>query len=224
MLDECPICETFPIESQERNNVAFVNCRRCGNYRIEDLAVRHCKEILSCDKDAPHKVSYALRGILNSDPDYLLTTESLTALVSQTSLPTPPEQLDNLIYYLGESNLDAGEGVALDDEYIAIIGAKSVNNLKFIAESAKNDGLIDGHIQTYISGGSAMTDIKLTIQGWGAYLELKRGKTKSNQAFMAMKFVGEQDLDSIYSNHFKPAVRNTGFRVYRDWMRGSKRD
>jgi hypothetical protein len=194
--------------------VAFVTCRRCGEFRIDDLALLHRDEIYSKDKEARHKVSYSIRKITSHDPNYLLTVESLTALVSQTSLPTPPEQLENLIYSLGESNLDAGEGVALDDKYMAIVGAKSVNNLKFIAESAKNDGLIDGHIHSFIGGGSAITDIKLTIRGWAAYLDLKKGKTETKQAFMAMKF-GDGILDNIYQTHFKPAVAGTGFGLKR---------
>ncbi|WP_040852318.1 hypothetical protein [Nitrosospira lacus] len=170
--------------------------------------------IFAKDEDASSKLSYALRTRSSKNPAFLLNTDNLPAIVSQTNLPTPPEQLDNLILFLGDS-LPPGQHMGLGDEHIALIGARSLNNLGFIAGAAHNRGLIDGRI---LSDGQdvyvAINNARLTIDGWAAYLDLKKGKTDSKHAFMAMKF-NEPVLDDIYLNHFKEAVKNTGFELTR---------
>jgi hypothetical protein len=48
--------------------------------------------------------------------------------------------------------------------------------------------------------------------GWGRFEELKRVQTSSRTAFMAMRF-GQQQLDDIVEQVFKPAVLRTGFEL-----------
>jgi nucleoside 2-deoxyribosyltransferase len=59
-----------------------------------------------------------------------------------------------------------------------------------------------------------LTRIRLTIDGWKAYIDLRKGKTEGKQAFMAMKF-GDPMMDRIYLDHFKRAATDTGFELKR---------
>jgi hypothetical protein len=56
--------------------------------------------------------------------------------------------------------------------------------------------------------------VALTFDGWELYQTLKRGRSDSRKAFMAMKF-GDAVLDNAYKNCFKPAVKATGFDLLR---------
>ena len=56
--------------------------------------------------------------------------------------------------------------------------------------------------------------MKLTMHGWAKYNELKRGAIISHKAFMAMQY-GDNDLEWMFENCFKPAVKATGFDLYR---------
>lgn len=53
---------------------------------------------------------------------------------------------------------------------------------------------------------------RLTFDGWLKFEELKRNVSDSRIAFMAMDFK-EPELDKIYKEHFKPAVKATGFEL-----------
>jgi len=54
----------------------------------------------------------------------------------------------------------------------------------------------------------------LSMDGWQRYEALKRGRSDSTKAFMAMKF-GDPVLDAVYRDCLKPAVAQTGFDLLR---------
>jgi len=55
---------------------------------------------------------------------------------------------------------------------------------------------------------------RLTIDGAARYEELKKISVKSRTAFMAMKF-GDETLDHVVADCFRPAVARTGFEFKR---------
>ena len=57
-------------------------------------------------------------------------------------------------------------------------------------------------------------DAGLTFEGWERYHDLQRATTDSRIAFMAMPF-GNDVLDRMYRDCFKPAVDATGFDLRR---------
>jgi hypothetical protein len=56
--------------------------------------------------------------------------------------------------------------------------------------------------------------LRLTFRGWDRLEELRHATDESRVAFMAMKF-GDATLDGVYRNHFKDAVKRTGFELRR---------
>jgi nucleoside 2-deoxyribosyltransferase len=50
------------------------------------------------------------------------------------------------------------------------------------------------------------------MPGWARYEELKKINLESRTAFMAMKF-GDDELNRVVADCFKPAVRRTGFEL-----------
>lgn len=54
--------------------------------------------------------------------------------------------------------------------------------------------------------------LRLTMNGWERYTELKRTNLQSRTAFMAMKF-GDAALNRVIRECFKPAVIRTGFEL-----------
>jgi hypothetical protein len=53
---------------------------------------------------------------------------------------------------------------------------------------------------------------RLKMPGWARYEELKKTNPDSRTAFMAMKF-GDDELNQVVADCFKPAVRRTGFEL-----------
>jgi nucleoside 2-deoxyribosyltransferase len=52
------------------------------------------------------------------------------------------------------------------------------------------------------------------MKGWDYYDQLSRGAIVSRKAFMVMQF-GDAELDAVFENYFKPAVKATGFERVR---------
>ena len=220
-MSNCPVCNMdCNIKKIDiADTINETNCRRCGNFKFKRKELGEMHEGLVDENDANFKVSYALRKITASNPEFLLTRKSYNSLASETILPTPPEQLENLIYFLGESNYsDPGKQLdALLEDHISIIGVKNFNSIGYIVDSAKEKGLISAFVTS--TGGASPNYIKiirirLTMDGWSFYLDLKKGKAESRKAFMAMKF-GDSVLDRLYLNYFKAAVKDTGFELKR---------
>jgi hypothetical protein len=60
---------------------------------------------------------------------------------------------------------------------------------------------------------SAHPATRLTLAGWARYEELKRGRSGSRRAFMAMKF-DEPSVQRAFQDCFKPAVKQVGFVLF----------
>lgn len=215
-MDKCPICELVDskIAPDGAYDAALVECKRCGVFKISNTAMASLAGTFARHKDARLKVGFSLRKITTSNPMYSLTTDSLELFASSTILPTPSEQLENLIYFLGELSTEAGSGFHLGEEDIFSVGARSLGNLGFIVGAAIQEGLVDGKILQLLDNTFSIHNVKLTIKGWSVFANLKKGKTIVSQAFMAMKF-HDPLLDDIYQTHFKAAVRDTGFELKR---------
>jgi hypothetical protein len=69
-------------------------------------------------------------------------------------------------------------------------------------------GLVDSSSAISVVGGN------LTFQGWQEFDRLKHEIVESRRAFMAMPF-NISKLDHIYESCFRPAVKATGFQLYR---------
>jgi hypothetical protein len=72
-----------------------------------------------------------------------------------------------------------------------------------------NQGLVD--CQPPVAGKVRPS---LTFKGWRIYEELQRQSSDSRTAFMAMKF-GRPRADTMFRDHFIPAVEATGFKLQR---------
>jgi len=95
----------------------------------------------------------------------------------------------------------------------SIIGAKNPDGFAFILKHVIDSGLLDGNL------ADAMRDpgvafATLSFDGWRYYDQIKRGAVDSRKAFMAMEY-GDEELDEIVDKHFKIAVADTGFELYR---------
>ncbi len=73
--------------------------------------------------------------------------------------------------------------------------------------------LLEGYL-TSSNDCAGLATAALSFKGWERHEELKRSKSDSQNAFMAMKF-GNDTLDTVYNKCFKNAVEQTGFKLKR---------
>lgn len=162
------------------------------------------------------KLSHAINQMTSKQQWALLTTELLQNILENTSLPTPQEQLNNFIVWLGKKQPSLGCIVDITGAAIAASGVSDGDSLAFLLKHAQAKGLFEARFAApeLVKAGIKIATGQLTFEGWNYFYELQRGRSASRQAFMAMKF-GDEQLDSIYRDHFKAAVGATGFTLKR---------
>lgn len=152
------------------------------------------------------KVSFGLRRMQTRHNSPLLTSDLLKRLVEETELPLPREQADNLVIWLGNQLRGRTGGIIgkLKAVKVAgITGATTEDDANSILRQLKEVRLIE------FDNGYG-----LSLKGWDKFFELERTVVDSRIAFMAMPF-GDDLLDRVYREYFRPAVKQTGFDLRR---------
>jgi hypothetical protein len=165
------------------------------------------------DEEKTAILSHAIRKMQRGDDCCIELDGNLIKEILKNSLPSPAEQVNNLIMWIGE-NSSIGEEVYLNPlTHQSIIGAKTPNGFALIVKYTCDQGLIGGALwDTMDTIGHV--DATLSFDGWQYYDQLKRGAIDSRKAFMAMEY-GDEELDKIVEQYFIPAVADTGFELYR---------
>jgi hypothetical protein len=186
----------------------------CGLFTLTGTAATLVPIHLGEDVHLRAVFSHAIRKLQTKDKRPTIDWNLAKRIIETRELPSPFEQADNLILWLGESIKVPGE-----TEYVvpathqAIIGAGSALGVKFVLDHLFDTGLVTGtKFDTLNEKGRA--HVTLSFSGWERYNELKRGRSDSKKAFMAMQY-GDALLDRVVKDFFKPAIARTGFSLVR---------
>jgi hypothetical protein len=217
---KCPVCAVSNLTStQNRQMWQYFECPGCGAYALTLTALAVLPNALreSDEKEARAKLSHNLNRMSRNGKWAEISDELLRAIL-KSPLPTPTEQLDNLIAWIAThgrpgTRVDAGPAV------VAAIGAIDFGGFAFVADEARKRGMIDCHVRAVQGLGSqidqsVVSPMQLTLGGWDRFDDLRRTLSDSRLVFMAMPF-GKPELDSIYFSHFQTAVTATGFTLKR---------
>lgn len=214
MTAPCPVCGGGLRKTQSQGDRFFFECLRCGPFSLSGTVKDDIAWYLSRGDDVAAKVSYSLYRMTKREMWAMLTSDLMENIIRSTKLPRPLEQLDNLILWLGEKQPTMGTSIELSADAIAATGAADSISVGFLASQARDSGLISGIIERTIGGEYVIMSMQLTLTGWERFEELQHGKASGHNAFMAMQF-GDAELDRIIEEHFKPAIKATGFDLKR---------
>jgi len=228
MADKCPICNsdvnkpTYYHDPKTSVPMHFYSCPRCGEYDMPYHLSQDLPSFLNKDLRKIAVLSHWVRkqydAMTKEPPDKTFNkrsvplNEQLMNSVIKNPLPTPAEQANNIVRWLGSKSL--GEPITVKPvEQISIMGAETVDGFELILDALLNQKhLLKGKI--YRSSVGLGGDITLSFEGWEYYEKLKKGASESRKAFMAMKY-GDEQLDKIVEEVFKPAVEETGFKLFK---------
>jgi len=203
----CPICLTSLWDSaQPLSGAEHIVCLRCGEYHLTGGAQ---SRLQYQDPKARAVLSHAVRRLQESSSSPPLVTEELAHhLLQSGSLPSPAQQAENFILWLGQKSRSLGDAILLETTPLtAIIGALSESGVQFLLNELRNQNLFVGDT----ANGDLIT---LTLKGWERYTALQKGQSRSRKGFMAMARKNEA-LTEIFFNYFKPAVQAAGFELIR---------
>jgi hypothetical protein len=210
----CIVCDTRGIPHPMRDDeqgVLSIECSNCGAYRIGyteiDSLILHWKQHRP---DHMAMVSHHIRHMQRTgDPPFISTAWLEKTCSSDLEFPNAFDQVENLIIFLAET-LKAGETMHLGPQTCqAAAGSSDRKVLSWVLQSALDHGWITGKVEDHWDDSFQIVDGALTLDGWRWYDDIGRHKL-SRRAFMAMKF-GDNELNSVVTDCFKPAVAETGF-------------
>lgn len=205
MVVVCPICKTSA-EGEPSKDGSWCKCPNCGSYEISRTAYGCCERL---NEKARTVLSHAIWMHQGEDKPFRIDSAHLDE-AEKGSLPGPAEQLDLYILFIGDSQGDSpGKTVSCEDANLrAKIGAILTDDVTFINKEAADKGLLESMATLKTSGGW------LTLDGWEHYRKLKRGRTQSRTAFVALPFKNAEVVRMV-DEVFRPAVKETGFDLKR---------
>lgn len=218
-MTNCPVCGETPRSEQQLSNGAVrYDCHRCGRFTLgESLSNGFLDGLMTPQSRAV--LSHRLRRMQRRDghpPHVALDGRDGKRRIKlddaplslDDRLPSPAEQADQLILWIGDHQPSPGETIEIPaSEVSAWIGAaitpnKSNGGYAWLLNQEEIKKLIEDRHGRF----------RLTMAGWERYEAIKREQITSRTAFMAMQF-GDAELHRAVENHFKPAVARAGFEL-----------
>jgi len=160
-------------------------------------------------------MSHTLRRMQGPDSSRLhtITTDDLPSFWAQGSLPTPRQQTDALILWVGNHQSTPFDLVETHRAALAATVGLPISKHDDSAGFAwLNSQLEPAKLYELAPRGNNILTLKLTMAGWDKHEELKKTTVQSRTAFMAMKF-GQPELNRAVDECFRPAVARTGFEL-----------
>jgi hypothetical protein len=220
MSQTCPVCSSKVSESKEvsigvlGDHGYHFSCPRCGDYEIDSFSDAQVRD-RRLDPQTTAVLSHWIRTEhestkTRSRKDPIVLTEKLVDDIIKSPRPSLPEQADYYVRWIGDNVKVGGKFIGVKPLAIqAIIGSASIEEFELVSGHLKDAARLIIHG----SGAGAWRDVTLSFAGWEHYRELKRATSDSRKAFMAMEY-GHPDLDSLFKDVLKPAVKQTGFDLF----------
>jgi len=214
--ETCPICETMLTHKPQNRfdrDVWNISCGVCGQFYVSHEAVHdfvHSKRTTLTQVQAA-TASYLVKqqvGMPLLDGRPLLTTAFFEELLrGKYELPTPPEQADKLLRFIGNNHRSDGQALKeLPSDVCAQIGAFSNLEAEALVVELEKLGLVRRVDSTTMKGPKSR-NISLTLRGWEKWRGLGRRGGGSANGFIAMQF-GDALLDQIVKERIQPDVRD----------------
>ena len=213
----CPICKTPSHPYDTGSDSSRFGCPRCGEFDIVRSLVSGLAGRLDAGIHRRALASHNLRRTQRTNSTRpLLTTANIESYWVDERLPPPQRQADDLILWVGDNQLSPDEFTRCSPSYLSAwlgtalltAGAPTTAGLDWLCTYLVDEGLLE--ISPFINDPTYR--FRLRMAGWRKYAELKQKNTVSQVAFMAMKF-GDEELNSVVSRCFRPAVARTGFEL-----------
>ena len=225
MSDKCPVCKTdipkpdMAFNGEKPLPLLFFSCGRCGDF-VLDKNVLHPDilrdRILDDDPVRIAVLSHWIRMRHESTregrpKDDRPLTEELVNDALKNPRPSPAEQADYYIRWIGDNVKVGGRYVAVEPLAIqAIVGSATLEEFELVSTHLLRDTRLINH---GAQKGSEWRQVTLSFAGWERYREIKRATADSRKAFMAMEY-NKEPLEGIVDKVFRDAVRQTGFDLF----------
>jgi nucleoside 2-deoxyribosyltransferase len=215
-MTDCIVCNTPNVSRQSgEGDFSKYECPRCGAFVLSGTAEAVLESQLTEVPLRRSLMSHTLRRMQLPQNKHLriIGSDELPSFWSDGRLPTPLEQADKFILWLGDNQetpstwaLTTAPTIAATIG-IALMPGGDSQGWGWLHSQLERRGL---YLLT--DGGGGQVRLMLTMHGWERYEQLRKQRLESRIAFMAMKF-NDVALDRAVRDCFKPAVVRAGFEL-----------
>jgi hypothetical protein len=219
--DHCPVCSSdIPkphYYDDKGKGMEHYSCQRCGDFHIVIFFGRVISAMLNNDNTRIAALSHWIRtrhdAIVMTLPNeqgfterIILDEDSVHSIIKKPP-PTPAEQADNFVRWIGDKISSGNENIAVNKcSILGIVGSKDESEFYFVTDHLKKEGTIEtksavgrGHVDLF--------DVTLSFNGLKYYNEIKRGTSQADG-------VMDSDLTTVsIPNKAKSVVSSTASKT-----------
>jgi hypothetical protein len=215
---DCPVC--FSVDCGQRpfpgaSDVTEYVCPRCGAFALTGTAAAVLPHQFEIDPIRRALMSHKLRRMHQPECKTVwVASDSLDVFWIEGRLPTPQQQVDSLILWIGDNQPSPDSHAQNTSAFIAAWVGGNIPR----AGNPSEPGLIwlfnQAPLKAFFERQHVgdKDHLQLTIAGWKKYADLKKIQIESRTAFMAMRF-GQPELNNVVDTCFRRAVERTGFEL-----------
>jgi hypothetical protein len=214
MNNQCAICghKNVPPVSAA-TNAAGGACPRCGTYYLVDAASGRLNLLIEKRLIDRSILSHRIRRRFEADGKPIFLTEAnLDLYVGDMQRPTPEEQIDNFILWIGRTQKTPQDCAAARIERLAAIVGVAISDVNGEPGFAWLMQQIEPEKLVVNTTENSELRYRLTMAAWKRFKDLQKQSIASRTAFMAMKF-NEPTLMTVLTECFKPATKRAGFTL-----------
>lgn len=220
MATVCPICRDVSVKQEtSQGDRTFFECECCGNYGASrsllttTLSLNHRNLTTVQYAALSHRVRQATDATKAGDDILILTTYGIDDMLPNLRLPSPSEQVTNILKYFGDQIQISGEPARNPDRaFVAQIGAANRPSALRIVRQMADDGLLLISNRTFQMTADEPDGIDLSLKGWAQWEAERRGQVAGNHGFIALQF-GDSELDAFLKDVIKPTIGELGYRL-----------
>ncbi len=215
-LRNCIVCNARNARREPGlGDFARFDCPRCGSFALTGTAEALLELRLAEVPLRRSLMSHTLRRMQRPDQKHLhiIRDEELPTFWSEGRLPSPPEQTDNLILWIGDNQVAPHASAETTQSAIAaMIGiAVSPDGNDSAGWSWLNTELSSKRLYR-LHPDPGKIGLQLEFAGWEKYEALKKERIESRTGFMALKF-GHAAVTRMVDECVRPAVERAGFKL-----------
>jgi nucleoside phosphorylase len=230
---DCPVCKSrlsHPTPAPDTRTWT-INCPRCDSYLLTFEAQMMLQEELNREPLRWAITSHAIRRMYSpGSAPHKVTQAWLQEVWANRRLPTPQEQADTFVQYLGTANVPSGNWVRCNPQQLTgLLGTADdptrgeTGGFVFVIKGLKNKGLIEE--ESYPDPRSPGTaGYRLTFEGWERFEQLRnssRGEAASEKeewitAASALALLGKNSAATICKRAHAGLIKARAERFIRD--------
>ena len=190
---KCQLCENTLKHHYETVHKSYhFECEYCGDFNVSMTAIGDFSgKISTISKIQRSAICHLVYSNYQNNSPILFSELNIENVFSNTKLPSPALQANNIIEYIGDEYLRSGHNtMLLPINFESIIGSINRTFTHDLINELISEKVLKCRIESLnqINPPLNNLDLRLSLKGWKRFDAIKHGLSSGSDGFIAMKF------------------------------------